>query len=672
MIYLCEHCGFARKFFNTKCKEVTLKQQKAARPLMRQSAAIAQRPLNSVLKLPGLKRSCLNFTIVMPVMLMVFFIAPGVHCAQVTLAWDPNGENDLAGYRLYYGSASRNYSRVIDVGNTSRHQVSGLAGGATYYFAVTVYNSQGLESHYSTELAHTTSIITYTIATLAGDHGRITPAGPVTANQGTNQTFSMHPDQNYQVLNVKVDGVALGTVTTYTFRNINADHTIEADFAYTGPAPAADSDNDGVPDDQDDFPNDPAETTDSDGDGTGDNADTDDDNDGMPDDWEMMHGLNPLHNDSAGDPDADGVSNLNEYLGASDPNAFEEFFAPEQPGLLSPADGEVVSLTPVLRSEAFSDPDLADRHTASRWQIYRSDSQVCVFDKSSPAALTELAVPKLVLDENMTYEWRIQFEDSHGLFSQWSESAAFGTGYNVADANGNGLPDHQEVAPDTDLDDDGTPDIDQNNIKCVSVAQESTQIGISIPDSEPAVTIAALEAENPADIPNGTHGFDRRAEFPYGLISFKLIVSRPADEVVVTLHLSRAASPDGTWYKYDPVDDSWHDYAAHTEISDDRKRIFLTLKDGGFGDADGIANGIIVDPLGLGVSSSNPAAAADTTDGGGGAAGCFISAAASDRKTNGPDAGFYKSGALGLAMMLLILIFLGNPGLKKIISGSGR
>jgi len=602
---------------------------------MKQSAAKMRRSLKAAVKLPGVKRAGLNFIIVMPVMLMVFLIAPGVHSAQVTLAWDPNQENDLAGYRLHYGSASGNYSQVIDVGNDNQHQVSGLAAGATYYFAVTAYDSQGLESDYSKELAHTTGIVTYTITALAGDNGRITPAGSVTANQGTNQTFSMHPDQNFQVLNVTVDGVALGTVKNYTFNNISADHTIEADFAYSGPTPAVDNDNDGVPDDQDDFPNDPAETTDTDQDGQGNNADTDDDNDGMPDEWESMHGLNPLDNDAARDPDADGISNLNEFLGGTDPNAFEAFFKPEQPGLLSPADGEVVPLRPVLRTGAFSDPDPSDIHTTSRWQIYRSDNQVCVFDKASHTALTELIVPNLMLDENMSYEWRVKFEDSHGLSSEWSERVTFRTDYNVDDANGNGLPDHQEVAPDTDLDDDGTPDIDQNDIKSVSVAQESTQIGISIIDTEPDVSIVALEAENPVDIPYDPHAVDRPAEFPYGLISFKLIVSQPGDEVVVMLHLSEAASPEGTWYKYDPVDDIWHDYAAYTEFSDDRKRIYLTLKDGGFGDADGIENGIIVDPLGLNVTSTNQTAAANAVDeggSGGGGGGCFISTTAEDCK----------------------------------------
>ena len=53
-----------------------------------------------------------------------------------------------------------------------------------------------------------------------------------------------------------------------------------------------DDDNDGVNDEEDAFPLDPAETVDTDGDGIGNNADTDDDNDGMPDTWEIENELN--------------------------------------------------------------------------------------------------------------------------------------------------------------------------------------------------------------------------------------------------------------------------------------------------------------------------------------------------------------------------------------------
>jgi len=583
-----------------------------------------QRLLNAAVKLPGVKRVCLNFSIVVPAILIVFLNAPVVHSAQVTLAWDYNQGKDIAGYRLYYGKSSGIYSQVIDVGSNNQHKLSGLQAGVTYYFVVTAYDSASLESDYSKELVHTTGAITHTITVSAGANGRITPDGPVTVNQGTNQTFSMHPDPDYQVLNVKVDGVSLGTVTKYSFNNITADHAIAATFAYIGPAPSTDSDNDG-----------------------------------MPDDWEIIHGLNPLLDDAVRDPDADGISNLNEYLGGTDPNIFEEFFKPEQPDLLSPSDAQVVPLTPVLQTGAFTDPDPADIHRSSRWQIFRSEDQVCVFDKISYASRTELVVPRLLLNQNTSYEWRVKFEDNHGLSSEWSETVTFITENDVADANDNGIPDHQEVAPNTDLDEDGTPDNDQNDIKSVSVAGESTQIGISILNAGPVLSIVALEAEYPEDVPNDTGFLDQTAEFPYGLISFKLIVSQPGDEVAVTLHLSRAASQEGTWYKFDPVENIWYDYSAYTEFSIDRKRIYLTLKDGGSGDTDGIENGIIVDPSGLSVPSSVYPAAADAVDegGGGGGGGCFISAATVDCQTNSRDAAWNNYRDFLLALTLMTLIF---------------
>jgi hypothetical protein len=47
----------------------------------------------------------------------------------------------------------------------------------------------------------------------------------------------------------------------------------------------------------------------------------DTDGDGMPDEWEILHGLDPLRDDSAEDADGDGVSNLEEYLNALDPRS---------------------------------------------------------------------------------------------------------------------------------------------------------------------------------------------------------------------------------------------------------------------------------------------------------------------------------------------------------------
>ncbi|MEA3559980.1 MAG: carboxypeptidase-like regulatory domain-containing protein [Candidatus Thermoplasmatota archaeon] len=83
----------------------------------------------------------------------------------------------------------------------------------------------------------------------------------------------------------------------------------------------SDMDKDGIGDNSDMFPTDPDEWIDTDGDGIGDNSDTDDDGDGMPDQWELDNGLNPLDpGDAFVDSDEDGAYNIDEFLKGTDPN----------------------------------------------------------------------------------------------------------------------------------------------------------------------------------------------------------------------------------------------------------------------------------------------------------------------------------------------------------------
>jgi hypothetical protein len=74
---------------------------------------------------------------------------------QVTLEWDPNTEPNLAGYRLYVGTASGAYGSSIDAGLATICAVPGLLGGHTYYFAATAYNTDGAESTKSNEVTYT-------------------------------------------------------------------------------------------------------------------------------------------------------------------------------------------------------------------------------------------------------------------------------------------------------------------------------------------------------------------------------------------------------------------------------------------------------------------------------------------------------------------------------------
>src|SRR6266850_4013008 len=76
---------------------------------------------------------------------------------SVALQWDQNPEPDIAGYRLFYGPSSGNYTQQIDVGNTTAATVSDLANG-TYFFVVTAYNTAALESLPSNEVSATVGI----------------------------------------------------------------------------------------------------------------------------------------------------------------------------------------------------------------------------------------------------------------------------------------------------------------------------------------------------------------------------------------------------------------------------------------------------------------------------------------------------------------------------------
>ena len=74
---------------------------------------------------------------------------------------------------------------------------------------------------------------TYTTEATAGTNGEITPSGNIEVPEGTSQTFNMQPDSGYKVEDVLVDGVSAGAVSSYTFTNVTASHTIHVTFTTT-------------------------------------------------------------------------------------------------------------------------------------------------------------------------------------------------------------------------------------------------------------------------------------------------------------------------------------------------------------------------------------------------------------------------------------------------------
>jgi hypothetical protein len=236
--------------------------------------------------------------------------------AQADLAWNASTGSTVTGYKVYYGTQSGQYTTSVDAGNVTNYTVTNLQTGPTYYFAVTAYNSAGLQSPYSNEVSYSgctysisptsqtfgstggtgaVSVTTqsgcgwsapsgaswmtitsgssgtgngtvnysvaantgsssrtaastiagqsftvseaapaqttkYVISATAGTGGSISPSGSVSVNAGANQSFTIAASTGYRISNVAVDGASKGAVSSYTFNNVSANHTIAASF----------------------------------------------------------------------------------------------------------------------------------------------------------------------------------------------------------------------------------------------------------------------------------------------------------------------------------------------------------------------------------------------------------------------------------------------------------
>ncbi len=107
--------------------------------------------------------------------------------------------------------------------------------------------------------------------------------------------------------------------------------------------------------------------------------------------------------------------------------------------------------------------------------------------------------------------------------------------------------------------------------------------------------------------------------FPYGLFSFNIIGIAPGSTVTVTITYP-FAMPVGTQY-WKCQGGVWVDCTSLLGDDDGDNVLTLTLTDGGLGDADGFADGTIVDPGGSGVGSGGAGGFGGVGGGGGGGGG---------------------------------------------------
>ena len=300
---------------------------------------------------------------------------------------------------------------------------------------------------------------------------------------------------------------------------------------------------------------------------------------------------------------------------------------PDTPNIVSPENysGDVeVPLN--ITTTTYSDSN-NDDHIQSQWQISeQSDFSTRVVDITSDNYLETFSVPHMALKSNHKYYVRVRFFDIYSAASNWSGAFEFTTAIFIVDININGISDADEVDDTVDFNLDGIPDNDQPQIiKCVQASDGSVSIGIERVSSS-AEEIESLEVIDPDTISDTVN---RPADLIFGLFAYRLRVTTPGDTATIRIYFSGGIFASDVFYKYDTIN-GWFDYSEHTTFNDDGQSVTLELKDGGYGDSDGLANGVIVDPGGIasGGSGSTYTGLSANTGGSGGGGGCFIATSA--------------------------------------------
>ena len=292
---------------------------------------------------------------------------------------------------------------------------------------------------------------------------------------------------------------------------------------------------------------------------------------------------------------------------------------PEVPDLANPENGAVdVPLEPMLATGPFYDPDAQDYHAQTQWQIFRNEDGICLFDMTSDIFLTDYQLPPLILDGSTTYYWTVRHFNQNLEGSPVVDNTFFTTTPDFGDANINGVPDDQEV-PVTSV----IPGSDRTDLKCFKAASGNMHIGVGVSDDGSAVSLIGAQSVSPdrLDIPASAN-----ANLHIGLIGYKIEVAQPADTASMTIYFANAIPGNIDWLYYTP---SGYAPIQNAISTSDRKSVTIQLQDGGDGDMDGVANGIIVGLNGYGSSSSDGTStnlneSSSNSSQSDNAAGCFI------------------------------------------------
>ena len=265
----------------------------------------------------------------------------------------------------------------------------------------------------------------------------------------------------------------------------------------------------------------------------------------------------------------------------------------------------VLTVTTVSATDADADPltySIADGDDADLFTIDPTSGELrfkTALWSSSPADA----------DGDGVYEVVVRASDDKGGFTTQTLSVSV-----LSDIDGDGVPDIDDTDADGDgLSDEleaGVPDLlgngqgDGNGDGVDDNAQlhvaSLPTLGAGAGTPNPWATIAVDDGLRLVDVSNAAapSGLPRNVKMPAGQFGFSIEGLEIGGSTQVSFYID-ASLRVNNYYKQNHVTQAWTSMAAATVIpGSDKVKFTFTLTDGGIFDADGVANGVIVDPGG--------------------------------------------------------------------------
>lgn len=164
---------------------------------------------------------------------------PGDRITEAGYSWNTYGENIAAGYATPAAVVAGWMASAGHRANILNPNFCDIGVGYAYVASSTYGRYWTQNFGRKSGVYACPAAATYVITATVGAGGSIDPEGNISVDQGDSQTFIITPNPGYRIDALTVDNQLKAITTTYTFSNVNSDHSIDVTFALNQSPPTA-------------------------------------------------------------------------------------------------------------------------------------------------------------------------------------------------------------------------------------------------------------------------------------------------------------------------------------------------------------------------------------------------------------------------------------------------